>query len=60
MIDIILLQVKVNGKEFHHFKHRVPMERVRALYIAGDVLIETVNVIGVSTLLSDGGQRLLI
>ncbi|XP_026198000.1 galectin-6-like isoform X2 [Anabas testudineus] len=39
-------KVKVNGKEFHHFKHRVPMERVRALYIAGDVLIETVNVIG--------------
>ncbi|XP_055369826.1 galectin-4-like isoform X3 [Betta splendens] len=39
-------KIKVNGNEFHHFKHRIPMERVRAMHIAGDVSIQTINVIG--------------
>ncbi|KAL0972714.1 hypothetical protein UPYG_G00193820 [Umbra pygmaea] len=39
-------QVSVNGKEFHKFKHRIPVERVCALQIAGDVSIQTINVIG--------------
>lgn len=40
-------QIQVDGSEFHHFKHRVPVERVRAMHIAGDVSIQTINVIGV-------------
>uniref|UniRef100_A0A672IZ86 Galectin n=1 Tax=Salarias fasciatus TaxID=181472 RepID=A0A672IZ86_SALFA len=41
-------QVKVDGKDFHTFQHRLPVERVRAMHIAGDVSIQTINVIGVS------------
>ncbi|XP_044059600.1 galectin-4-like isoform X5 [Siniperca chuatsi] len=39
-------QVKVNGRDFHSFQHRVPVERVCAMQIAGDVSIQTINVIG--------------
>ncbi|KAK2846647.1 hypothetical protein Q5P01_009646 [Channa striata] len=39
-------QIKVNGNEFHHFKHRIPFDRVRSLHITGDVSIQTINVIG--------------
>ncbi|XP_019900129.1 galectin-6 isoform X1 [Esox lucius] len=39
-------QVTVNGKDFHKFKHRLPVERVCALHIGGDVSIQTINVIG--------------
>uniref|UniRef100_A0A7N8XRV5 Galectin n=1 Tax=Mastacembelus armatus TaxID=205130 RepID=A0A7N8XRV5_9TELE len=41
-------QISVNGNEFHTFQHRIPFERVRAMQIAGDVSIQTINVIGVS------------
>lgn len=47
MYVTFLLQIKVNGSEFHDFKHRLPFERVRAMNIAGDVCIQTINVIGV-------------
>uniref|UniRef100_A0A3Q3FW03 Galectin n=1 Tax=Labrus bergylta TaxID=56723 RepID=A0A3Q3FW03_9LABR len=40
-------QIKVNGKDFHTFKHRLPVERVCGIHIAGDVSIQTINVIGV-------------
>ncbi|KAJ8402183.1 hypothetical protein AAFF_G00370480 [Aldrovandia affinis] len=43
-------QVNVNGRQFHHFAHRVPLDRVSALQISGDVSIQTINIIG-------GGQR---
>lgn len=46
-----LSQVSVDGNKYHHFKHRIPIERVRTLHIAGDVRIETVNVLGVRTLI---------
>uniref|UniRef100_A0AAZ3NYV5 Galectin n=1 Tax=Oncorhynchus tshawytscha TaxID=74940 RepID=A0AAZ3NYV5_ONCTS len=39
-------QVTVNGRDFHMFKHRIPVERVNALQIGGDVSIQTINVIG--------------
>nr|XP_029136127.1 galectin-4 [Labrus bergylta] len=39
-------QIKVNGKDFHTFKHRLPVERVCGIHIAGDVSIQTINVIG--------------
>ncbi|XP_034556873.1 galectin-4-like [Notolabrus celidotus] len=39
-------QIKVNGKDFHTFKHRLPVERVCGMHIAGDVSIQTINVIG--------------
>uniref|UniRef100_A0A3Q1J9W4 Galectin n=1 Tax=Anabas testudineus TaxID=64144 RepID=A0A3Q1J9W4_ANATE len=39
-------KIKVNGNDFHHFKHRIPFERVCAMQIAGDVSIQTINVIG--------------
>ncbi|KAM6987587.1 galectin-4-like isoform 2-T2 [Tautogolabrus adspersus] len=39
-------QIKVNGKDFHTFQHRLPVERVCGIHIAGDVSIQTINVIG--------------
>ncbi|XP_067364407.1 galectin-4-like isoform X2 [Channa argus] len=39
-------QLRINGNEFHHFKHRIPFDRVYALHITGDVSIQTINVIG--------------
>uniref|UniRef100_A0A671WZB9 Galectin n=1 Tax=Sparus aurata TaxID=8175 RepID=A0A671WZB9_SPAAU len=39
-------QIRVNGNDFHTFEHRMPVERVRAMQIAGDVSIQTINVIG--------------
>ncbi|KAJ8368699.1 hypothetical protein SKAU_G00087270 [Synaphobranchus kaupii] len=38
-------QVNVNGTEFYLFKHRIPVEQVRALQIAGDVSIQTTHII---------------
>ncbi|XP_074536139.1 galectin-4-like [Halichoeres trimaculatus] len=39
-------KIKVNGKDFHTFKHRLPLDRVCGMHIAGDVSIQTINVIG--------------
>uniref|UniRef100_A0A3P9DEE8 Galectin n=1 Tax=Maylandia zebra TaxID=106582 RepID=A0A3P9DEE8_9CICH len=39
-------QIKVNGIDFHTFQHRIPMEQVRGLQIAGDVSIQMINFIG--------------
>ncbi|XP_069577044.1 galectin-4-like isoform X22 [Brachyistius frenatus] len=39
-------QIKVNGKDFHMFPHRLPVERVCAMQIGGDVSVQTINVIG--------------
>ncbi|XP_034024487.1 galectin-4-like isoform X2 [Thalassophryne amazonica] len=39
-------QFKVNGEDFYTYAHRIPVERVCALHIAGDVNIQTINVIG--------------
>uniref|UniRef100_A0A3Q3W3K6 Galectin n=1 Tax=Mola mola TaxID=94237 RepID=A0A3Q3W3K6_MOLML len=36
-------QIKVNGTDFYTFQHRIPVERVRALHVAGDVSIEMIN-----------------
>lgn len=47
MIDMIPLQIKVNGNDFHTFHHRLPVERVCAMHINGDVCLQTINVIGV-------------
>ncbi|XP_035766116.1 galectin-4-like [Neolamprologus brichardi] len=43
MVIIVTLQgyqIKVNGNDFHTFQHRIPMEQVRGLQIAGDVSIQ--------------------
>ncbi|XP_077396358.1 galectin-6-like isoform X2 [Festucalex cinctus] len=39
-------QLKINGKDFHTFKYRLPVARVCGLQIGGDVSIQTINVIG--------------
>uniref|UniRef100_A0A8D0AIC5 Galectin n=1 Tax=Sander lucioperca TaxID=283035 RepID=A0A8D0AIC5_SANLU len=39
-------QIKVNGNDFYTFEHRLPLNRVCALQIAGDVSIQTINIIG--------------
>uniref|UniRef100_G3PHK8 Galectin n=1 Tax=Gasterosteus aculeatus aculeatus TaxID=481459 RepID=G3PHK8_GASAC len=39
-------QIKVNGNDFHTFHHRLPVERVCAMHINGDVCLQTINVIG--------------
>ncbi|XP_041090539.1 galectin-4-like isoform X1 [Polyodon spathula] len=39
-------QVNVNGREFYMFQHRMPCERVDTLEIGGDVIIQTLNIIG--------------
>lgn len=44
----ILLQTKVNGKDFFMFPHRIPVQRVSAIQVDGDVSIQTINIIGVS------------
>ncbi|XP_057684805.1 galectin-4-like [Corythoichthys intestinalis] len=39
-------QFKVNGKDFYTFKHRLPLAKVCAIQIGGDVAIQSINVIG--------------
>ncbi|XP_070827011.1 galectin-4-like [Chaetodon trifascialis] len=39
-------QIRVNGNDFYNFQHRMPLERVCAMHIGGDVFIQTINVIG--------------
>ncbi|MEQ2226917.1 hypothetical protein ILYODFUR_032301 [Ilyodon furcidens] len=39
-------QIKVNGKEYLMFPHRIPVEQIRAIQVAGDVSIQTINIIG--------------
>ncbi|XP_043976043.1 galectin-6-like isoform X2 [Gambusia affinis] len=39
-------QINVNGKDFFLFPHRLPMERIRAIQVSGDVTIQTINIIG--------------
>uniref|UniRef100_A0A3P9HJW3 Galectin n=1 Tax=Oryzias latipes TaxID=8090 RepID=A0A3P9HJW3_ORYLA len=41
-------EVKVNGKDFHTFKHRLPVKEVRGIQVEGDVSIQSITVIGVS------------
>ncbi|KAJ8280295.1 hypothetical protein GJAV_G00052870 [Gymnothorax javanicus] len=42
-------QVLVNGSFFYLFKHRIPVQRVRAIEIGGAVSIQSVNIIRMST-----------
>ncbi|KAG2469013.1 LEG4 protein, partial [Polypterus senegalus] len=39
-------QVNVNGQNFYFFQHRLPFEEVDTLEIGGDVVIQTINIIG--------------
>uniref|UniRef100_A0A8C4RBC6 Galectin n=1 Tax=Erpetoichthys calabaricus TaxID=27687 RepID=A0A8C4RBC6_ERPCA len=39
-------QVNVNGQNFYFFQHRLPFEQVDTLEIGGDVVIQTINIIG--------------
>uniref|UniRef100_A0A3B4FHU0 Galectin n=1 Tax=Pundamilia nyererei TaxID=303518 RepID=A0A3B4FHU0_9CICH len=52
-------QIKVNGIDFHTFQHRIPMEQVRGLQIAGDVSIQMINFIGVSPQLRESSALML-
>lgn len=45
-----LLQIIVNGEEYHTFEHRVPVSRVRALNIKGDVDIRSIIILAVRLL----------
>lgn len=47
MLSCFIIQVNVNGREFYLFQHRMPLERVCALEIGGDVSIDSINIIGV-------------
>ncbi|XP_039624132.1 galectin-4-like isoform X3 [Polypterus senegalus] len=47
-------QVNVNGQNFYFFQHRLPFEEVDTLEIGGDVVIQTINIIGGGW--SGGGQ----
>uniref|UniRef100_A0AAZ1XZX2 Galectin n=1 Tax=Oreochromis aureus TaxID=47969 RepID=A0AAZ1XZX2_OREAU len=51
--------IKVNGNDFHTFQHRIPMEQVRGLQIAGDVSIQTINFIGVRPQLCESSALML-
>ncbi|XP_023207353.1 galectin-4-like [Xiphophorus maculatus] len=46
MITAKGFQTKVNGKDFFLFPHRLPVERIRAIQVSGDVTIQTINIIG--------------
>ncbi|XP_013880598.1 galectin-4 [Austrofundulus limnaeus] len=46
MVNSLGYQIKVNGKDFFTFAHRVPVKRVRSIQVAGDVCIQTINVVG--------------
>ncbi|XP_041850286.1 galectin-4-like [Melanotaenia boesemani] len=39
-------QIKVNGKDFFTFSHRIPVEKIHGIHVAGDVCIQTINVLG--------------
>lgn len=39
-------QVNVNGAPFYEFSHRIPLERVDCLQVAGDVTVESINIMG--------------
>nr|XP_033809499.1 galectin-4 [Geotrypetes seraphini] len=39
-------QVNVNGSLFYEFTHRVPLERVECLQVAGDLTLQSVNIMG--------------
>lgn len=45
----INMQVNVNGQEFYLYQHRMPLERVCALEIGGNVVVDSINIIGVRT-----------
>uniref|UniRef100_A0A4W4FK14 Galectin n=1 Tax=Electrophorus electricus TaxID=8005 RepID=A0A4W4FK14_ELEEL len=49
-------QVNVNGRDFYLFQHRMPVERVCALEIGGDVVIDTINIIGGGSMAYPGGN----
>ncbi|CAL1571044.1 unnamed protein product [Knipowitschia caucasica] len=38
--------IKVNGQDFHTFEHRIHVAKVQAIQVAGDVKIQTINIIG--------------
>ncbi|KAJ8368689.1 hypothetical protein SKAU_G00087170 [Synaphobranchus kaupii] len=39
-------KLNVNGSQIHMYKHRIPLEKVRSLRIQGDIMMETVSIIG--------------
>uniref|UniRef100_H3BH55 Galectin n=1 Tax=Latimeria chalumnae TaxID=7897 RepID=H3BH55_LATCH len=39
-------QVNVNGQSYYQFNHRIPLERVEALQVAGNVMIQSINISG--------------
>ncbi|KAJ8280293.1 hypothetical protein GJAV_G00052850 [Gymnothorax javanicus] len=47
-------QVILNGRMFHSFKHRMPVDRVTTLEIGGEVSVQTINIIRSGT---GGGEK---
>uniref|UniRef100_A0A8C5PWD0 Galectin n=1 Tax=Leptobrachium leishanense TaxID=445787 RepID=A0A8C5PWD0_9ANUR len=39
-------QVNVNGFPFYEYRHRIPLERVQCVHVAGDVTIQSLTVVG--------------
>ncbi|XP_040298790.1 galectin-4-like [Bufo bufo] len=39
-------QVNVNGSYFYEFSHRIPLERVESVHVDGDVIIQSLSVVG--------------
>lgn len=44
---LYLFQIIVNKEEYHTYEHHIPVSRVRALNIAGDVDIRSITFIAV-------------
>lgn len=43
----MFVQVKIDGQDFYTFSHRIPLERVCAIQIGGQVSIQSIKVLGV-------------
>ncbi|XP_043921852.1 galectin-6-like [Protopterus annectens] len=45
-VKLDIYEVFVNGSHFYGYSHRIPLERVTAIYIDGLLTLHTVNIIG--------------
>ncbi|MEE6490545.1 hypothetical protein FKM82_015900 [Ascaphus truei] len=46
IVNSSCFQVNINGSPFHEYCHRTPVQRVESLKVEGDVIIQSLNIIG--------------
>ncbi|XP_075464397.1 galectin-4-like isoform X2 [Ascaphus truei] len=46
IVNSSCFQVNINGSPFHEYCHRIPVQRVESLKVEGDVIIQSLNIIG--------------